>query len=136
MYYKIIKDNKIVDVNNQFFHHRKRGPISDSPEKANLIRLSSGEFCRAPWTAPLPEEADYYPLVNAVLIEEDEYLKLREELNLGPVIQEEPVGIKEEAAAEVPDQPVVEEPKVITAADLQAKIDQLEALVKQLLSQN
>ena len=87
MYYKIIKDNKIVDVNNQFFHHRKRGPISDSPEKANLIRLSSGEFCRAPWTAPLPEEADYYPLVNAVLIDEDEYLKLREELNLGPVIQ-------------------------------------------------
>ena len=136
MYYKIIKDNKIVDVNNQFFHHRKRGPISDSPEKANLIRLSSGEFCRAPWTAPLPEEADYYPLVNAVLIEEDEYLKLREELNLGPVIQEEPVVIKEETAAEVPDQPVVEEPKVITAADLQAKIDQLEALVKQLLSQN
>ena len=135
MYYKIIKDNKIVDVNNQFFHHRKRGPISDSPEKANLIRLSSGEFCRASWTAPLPEEADYYPLVNAVLIKEDEYLKLREELNLGPVIQEEPVVIKEEAA-KIPDQPVVEEPKVITAADLQAKIDQLEALVKQLLSQN
>ena len=135
MYYKIIKDNKIVDVNNQFFHHRKRGPISDSPEKANLIRLSSGEFCRALWTAPLPEEADYYPLVNAVLIEEDEYLKLREELNLGPVIQEEPVVIKEEAE-KIPDQPIVEEPKVITAADLQAKIDQLEALVKQLLSQN
>ena len=135
MYYKIIKDNKIVDVNNQFFHHRKRGPISDSPEKANLIRLSSGEFCRAPWTAPLPEEADYYPLVNAVLIEEDEYLKLREELNLGPVVQEEPVVIKEETA-KIPDQPIVEEPKVITAADLQAKIDQLEALVKQLLSQN
>lgn len=135
MYYKIIKDNKIVDVNNQFFHHRKRGPISDSPEKANLIRLSSGEFCRATWTAPLPEEADYYPLVNAVLIGEDEYLKLREELNLGPVIQEEPVVIKKEAA-EIPDQPIVEEPKVITAADLQAKIDQLEALVKQLLSQN
>lgn len=135
MYYKIIKDNKIVDVNNQFFHHRKRGPISDSPEKANLIRLSSGEFCRATWTAPLPEEADYYPLVNAVLIGEDEYLKLREELNLGPVIQEEPVVIKEEAA-KIPDQPIVEEPKVITAADLQAKIDQLEALVKQLLSQN
>ena len=135
MYYKIIKDNKIVDVNNQFFHHRKRGPISDSPEKANLIRLSSGEFCRASWTAPLPEEADYYPLVNAVLIEEDEYLKLHEELNLGPVIQEEPVVIKEEAA-KIPDQPIVEEPKVITAADLQAKIDQLEALVKQLLSQN
>lgn len=135
MYYKIIKDNKIVDVNNQFFHHRKRGPISDSPEKANLIRLSSGEFCRASWTAPLPEEADYYPLVNAVLIDEDEYLKLREELNLGPVIQEEPVVIKEEAA-KISDQPVVEEPKVITAADLQAKIDQLEALVKQLLLQN
>ena len=135
MYYKIIKDNKIVDVNNQFFHHRKRGPISDSPEKANLIRLSSGEFCRAPWTAPLPEEADYYPLVNAVLIEEDEYLKLREALNLGSVIQEEPVVIKEEAA-KIPDQPIIEEPKVITAADLQAKIDQLEALVKQLLSQN
>ena len=135
MYYKIIKDNKIVDVNNQFFHHRKRGPISDSPDKANLIRLSSGEFCRASWTAPLPEEADYYPLVNAVLIDEDEYLKLREELNLGPVIQEEPVVIKEEEA-EIPDQPIVEEPKAITAADLQARIDQLEALVKQLLSQN
>lgn len=135
MYYKIIKDNKIVDVNNQFFHHRKRGPISDSPEKANLIRLSSGEFCRASWTAPLPEEVDYYPLVNAILIEEDEYLKLREELNLGPIIQDEPVVIKEEAA-KIPDQPVVEEPKVITAADLQAKIDQLEALVKQLLLQN
>ena len=135
MYYKIIKDNKIVDVNNQFFHHRKRGPISDSPEKANLIRLSSGEFCRASWTAPLPEEVDYYPLVNAILIEEDEYLKLREELTLGPIIQDEPVVIKEEAA-KIPDQPVVEEPKVITAADLQAKIDQLEALVKQLLLQN
>ena len=135
MYYKIIKDNKIIDVNNQFFHHRKRGPISDSPEKANLIRLSSGEFCRASWTAPLPEEVDYYPLVNAILIEEDEYLKLREELNLGPIIQDEPVVIKEEAA-KIPDQPVVEEPKVITAADLQAKIDQLEALVKQLLLQN
>ena len=135
MYYKIIKDNKIVDVNNQFFHHRKRGPISDSPEKANLIRLSSGEFCRASWTAPLPEEVDYYPLVNAILIEEDEYLKLREELNLGPIIQDEPVVIKEEAA-KIPDQPVVEKPKVITAADLQAKIDQLEALVKQLLLQN
>ena len=68
-------------------------------------------------------------------IEEDEYLKLREELNLGPIIQEEPVVIKEDAE-EIVDQPVVEEPKVITAADLQAKIDQLEALVKQLLSQN
>ena len=135
MYYKIIKENKIIDVNNQFFHHRKRGPISDSPEKANLIRLSSGDFCRASWTAPLPEDVDFYPLVDAVLIAEDEYLKLREELNLGPIIQEEPVVIKEDAE-EIVDQPVVEEPKVITAADLQAKIDQLEALVKQLLSQN
>lgn len=135
MYYKIIKENKIIDVNNQFFHHRMRGPISDNPEKANLIRLSSGEFCRASWTAPLPEEIDYYPLVNAILIEEDEYLRLREELNLGPIIQEEPVVIKEDAEETV-EAPIVEEPKVITAADLQAKIDQLEALVKQLLSQN
>lgn len=135
MYYKIIRDNKIIDVNNQFFHYRKRGPISIEPEKANLIRLSSGDFCRAPWTAPLPEDVDFYPLVNAVLIEEDEYINLREELNLGPIVQEEPVVIKEEVK-ETAVQPIVEEPKAITAADLQAKIDQLEALVKQLLSQN
>ena len=135
MYYKIIRENKIIDVNNQFFHYRKRGPISVEPEKANLIRLSSGDFCRAPWTAPLPEDVDFYPLVDAVLIAEDEYISLREELNLGPIVQEEPVVVKEEVEETII-QPIAEEPKVITAADLQAKIDQLEALVKQLLSQN
>lgn len=134
MFYKIIKNNLVVDVNNSFFcvlekHHNI---VQCKPEDAQLIQSSNGQtFYTTEWLRPLPSRVEY-ETVRAVVISEEEYLKLKEELKVQEVkIIEEVVTPQQE---EVQQEEVHEEESIMTAAEMRNRILELETLIKQLLN--
>lgn len=85
-YYKIIKDGIVIDVNHVFlrWQEKHRILIGCDASDAQFIQSSDGEeIYRARWLNPYPTEAGEYETVEAVEISEDEYIDLRQMLDLG-----------------------------------------------------
>lgn len=140
-YYKIIKNGIIVDVNNDFYKLSKKNliPIECTPAEAQLIRASySGEeFYRAPWTGPLPTgiRRFVYPMVDAVEISEEEFLKLSEALKENQEISEiEPE--EETPVIEEPEQTETLPPRVLSYGELAEKVVALSAAYDSIVEQN
>lgn len=85
IYYKILKDGVVVDVNNVFLCWQKKHQIMIvcEPEKAQFIQKSDqSEIYRVDWLNPVPPELEpKYQLVEAEPIPELEYLLLRDLLD-------------------------------------------------------
>ena len=128
-YYKIIKNNAVVDVNNTFFRYTKKHKniVKCDSTYAQLIQSSDEKnFYTAGWLCPLPEGVGVEK-VEAVIISEEEYNYLKEQLNIGEVIINEPEPQVEseqasEAAVEIPSQE-----QVVSIRDLYEEIRQLKA---------
>lgn len=134
MFYKIIKNNLVVDVNNSFFCvlEKHRNIVQCKPEDAQLIQSSNEQtFYTTEWLQPLPPRVEY-ETVRAVVISEEEYLKLKEELKVQEVkIIEEVVTPQQE---EVQQEEVYEEESIMTTVEMRNRILELETLIKQLLN--
>lgn len=133
-YYKIYKDNTVVDVNNMFYLRQPHGRIiiTNTLKGANLISNSDGsKFYTANFLCPLNTTVPGVEWVKAKLITEEEYNTLYEQLQLGNVEEEE-----EEIPVEVEQpEPIMEEPeKVMTVNEMRNKINELETIIKQLIS--
>lgn len=133
-YYKIIKDNCIIDVNNKWCRYQpKHGRvIVCDPQFAQLIQSSNGQtFYTTEWLKPLPDGVEF-PIVQAVAIEQDEYAALKASLELNETISlpEAP----ETAAVEEMEAPVVNQETIMSASEMRQRILELEALVNKLLS--
>lgn len=134
-YYKIVKNNLIIDVNSMFFRYqRKRMNLVPCDEnKAELVQSSDGKtFYTTEWLKPLPEGV-HHEFVDVIPISKEEYLKLREELQLNEAIPQ-PTIIEEEIKSE----PMIidEEPqkiqKVVNIRELYEEIRQLKEELKSL----
>lgn len=131
-YYKIIKNNLIIDVNDVFLCYlQKHKKIVKCDLKCAQLIQSSDEktFYTADWLCPLPKWASHEK-VQAELISEEEYLQLKEQLQLDktiavPVLKQE--DIEEGEVEELP----VEE--LMSANEMRRKILELENIIKQLL---
>lgn len=139
IYYKIIKNNTIIDVNNELFCYlpKHKNIISCDKQMAQLIRTSDEKtFYTTEWLLPLPEWAPYYEKVEAIIISKQEYLQLKKDLEVQEIIEikedskEEPeiTIIKEETIETPQEQPM-------SATEMRKRIIELENLVKQLLKQ-
>ena len=135
IYYKIYKNGIVVDVNNKFFLRQPKGRIIqvDSPKYANLISNSDKtEYYTVGWLNFL-ENPGSIQSAEATMITEEEYNSLYEQLQMGKTIEE-----VEEPIIELPPQEVVEdEPEaepVMTVSEMRNKINELETIIKQLLS--
>jgi hypothetical protein len=130
-YYKIIKDGMVVDVNNKFFRYQKKymNIIQCDPKYAELIQSSDGKtFYGTGWLRPLPQGVSH-SFIDAVLISEEEYLQLKEQLAqveaiMEPVVEETP--IEREEVQEIPQE------TLLTISALYNKIKSLEEEIKNL----
>ena len=134
-FYKIIKDNKVIDVNNKFFKFLKKRliPISCDSNDAEVVISSDGnKYYTADWMKPAPAQLNV-ELVKVFIISAEEYNSLKEQLQLNETIVVEPV--KEEvvvATNEVVEQPKEEIQKVINIRELYEEIRQLKEELKSL----
>lgn len=136
IYYKIYKNGVVVDVNNKFFLRQPKGRIIQvsSPKHANLISNSDKtEYYTVGWLNFL-ENPGNIQRAEATMITEEEYNSLCEQLQTGKIIEE-----VEEPITELPPQvEVIEsEPEaepVMTVSEMRNKINELETIIKQLLS--
>lgn len=133
-YYKIVKNNEVIDVNNKFFRFLKKRliPISCTPNDAQVIQSSDGQkYYTADWMKPAPAQLNV-ELVKVFIISEEEYNSLKEQLQLNEVVIVEP--IQEEVVASSVE--ILEEPKeiekIVNIRELYEEIRQLKEELKSL----
>lgn len=133
-FYKIIKDNKVIDVNNKFFKFLKKRliPISCDSNDAEVVISSDGnKYYTADWMKPAPAQLNV-ELVKIFIISEEEYNSLKEQLQLNETIVVEPVQEEIITAAGIVEQPKKETQKVVNIRDLYEEIRQLKEELKSL----
>ena len=133
-YYKIVKNNEVIDVNNKFFRFLKKRliPISCTPNEAEIVQSSDGQkYYTAKWMKPVPAQLNV-ELVKVFIISEEEYNSLKEQLQLNEIVVIEPVQEEEKeviATTEVIEQPK-EIQKVVNIRELYEEIRQLKEELK------
>lgn len=130
-FYKIIQDNKIIDVNYKFFRYQKRhlNIIACSPEEAQLIQSSDNkEFYSTEWLKPLPNGVHCHKIVQARIIAEDEYNELKKELEISEVLLEPAQPIASMSENENIDEQSIQAPieQVVNIRELYEKLQLLE----------
>lgn len=138
MFYKIIQDNKIIDVNNQFFRTQKKPHllIECEPKYCEYVCSSDGlEFYYSDWTREAQFPFSFAQRVDQiVIIEEDEYNSLKEQLCSSETILTTPTE-EDLVTNSLPiEQEEIDVVEVMDNASLKRKILELEELVKQLLN--
>ena len=136
MYYKILKDGRIIDVSTKGVRFNKFGILVNA-DISNLVFLMSkttlGKLYRAPWMADSTYIRSSIELVEAVEITEEEFRILYDQLNLG-------VEIESEENLNIPNNPLENDEEslatVLTASYLYEKIQSLETELAQQKQQN
>lgn len=136
MFYKIIKDNKIVDVNNEFFKlQRKHNLLINTDYKhAEFICSSDGvNLYTTSWTSEPAYGNKNSQYVEAVLIDQDEYNQLKEELQLNHVVIQTIEDSPEDVVVVEPQKPE-RHVEVLSLRRLEERVAQLEKIIEQLLN--
>lgn len=133
-YYKVIANGNVIDANFVFLKWQEKHNIlvgCDASEAHFIQSSDQQQVWRAAWLNPVPKGAGEYETVNAVEITEEEYIELKEQLDLGNVV-EEPEKPEESSPSEgssgEPDESGNEETSetVMTAEEMRRKIVLLE----------
>lgn len=137
MFYKIIKNNTIIDVNNKFFKTQEKPHlmIECKPIECEYVCSSDGlKFYYSTWTTTAKYPFKFPEWVDEIIpIEEEEYLRLKEQLQINQKIEYK--ENTETQAIEVVSTTInIEEPEVLDMIAMKRKIVELEALVQQLLN--
>lgn len=87
LYYKVLNEKNnaqgYITLNDFRFYHprRKRFFMTTELRKAQYV-IFNGAYYRVEWLAEASELAGQYPLINIVLVEEEEYKKWLKEMEL------------------------------------------------------
>lgn len=135
MYYKIIKNNVVIDVNNVFLRiQRKHNILINTDLKyAEYICSSDGsQLYITSWTIEVNDPKRQAELVEAILIDEDEYNTLREQLSLNVVVEvidspQEDIIIIEPSEPE-------RKLETLSLINLAHRVEQLEKQIEELLN--
>ena len=135
-YYKIIKENTIIDVNNTFLCISKKHPSVLIPCDIRHTQYIQSSDCErlytTNWTIPVSNDMYNAELVEAILIEEEEFLSLQEALQT----KQEIVYEIKQAEVEVVQSEETTQPEVLDTLAMKRRLIELEALVQQLLKNN
>jgi hypothetical protein len=135
-YYKIIKNNTVIDVNNVFLclskKHREVLMPCDIRYTQYLQSSDCEQLYRTTWTAEVENDQYNAEFVEAVIIEEEEFLSLQEVLQTKQEIIYE---VKDNNIVEVKPQPeeVAPQPEVLDVIAMKRRLVELETLVQELL---
>lgn len=135
MFYKIIQNNQVIDVNNQTFKAQKYPHIlvPSNDFYCEYIMSSDGsQLYFTSWTVESKYPIDSAIYTDAIIIDEEEYLQLLDQLKTNEKIQ---YIEKEEEEIEIIT-PIEEDQQieVLDVIAMKRKILELEELVKQLLN--
>lgn len=93
-YYKVTANGIVIDANFVFLKWQQKHGIlvgCDAAEGQFIQSADQSKVWRTPWLNPAPKEAGLYETVEAVEITEEEYIKLRKQLDDGDTpIEAEP----------------------------------------------
>ena len=134
-YFKVVRDGNVIDAGEIWLKWQKKNRIMVScpPEDAQFILSGDGNtIYRVQWLNPAPEEAGQHEVVEAAIIERQEFLDLRAQLDEGETVPEpEPIVPEPDPKPEPdPEQPEAEKP--MTVAEMRQKIaQQQEQIVEQ-----
>lgn len=139
-YYKIIKNNVVIDVNYSFFQFlpKRHRIVSCEFKDAELIQSSDQEkFYITDWLRPLPENAPYFEKIDAKQITKEEYDELYEKLKIGESIESIDEEIKA-ASLEIAQETEIkiEKEEIMDYTSMRKKIAELESLVNKLLNKD
>lgn len=129
-YFKVVQGGVVIDAGEMFlrWQEKNRVMVSCEPERAQFIRSYDGEtIWRVAWLNPAPQEAGSYETVEAALIDRQEFLDLRAQLDEGEVVPEpEPIVPEPEPEPEPdPEQPDAE--KKMTVEEMRQRIKEQDA---------
>lgn len=133
-YYKIIKNNTVIDVNNVFLCLSKKHANILMPCDIRYTQyLQSSDYeklYRTTWTADVENDQYDAEFVEAVIIEEEEFLSLQEALQTKQeiVYEIEQVEVEVEQPEETPAQP-----EVLDMIAMKRRLVELETLIQELL---
>lgn len=139
MYYKIIKDNYVIDICNSWCKLSRKGNLIECKydEAQFMLGRAPGYVCyRVEWLMPLPENAQEYELFQAIQITQEEYNNLFNSFynEEQPLYIEEVENIEEELAEESTE---VEAPlKILTYSELAKRVNDLTSYCQLLAEQN
>lgn len=138
MFYKIIKNNQVVDVNDVFLKEQKKHHIllATEPKYAEyLISSDASTLYETNWTVEHSSDTYQAEYVEAEIISEEEYKKLKEQLQLDAVVE----IIESEEMVE----PLIVEPakvtperklEILSLQQLTKRVEELEKLVQQFIN--
>lgn len=138
MFYKIIKNNQVIDVNDLFLKEQKKHHIllATEPKYAEyLISSDASTLYETNWTVEHSSDKYQAEYVEAEIISEEEYKKLKEQLQLDAVIE----VVTNEGVAE----PLIIEPaevtperklEILSLQQLTKRVEELEKLVQQFIN--
>lgn len=137
-YYKVIKNNEVIDVNHVFLKWQERHNLllSCDVSEALFIQSSDGtEIWRVDWLNRIPKNCTYsFESIEAVEITAEEYIELKKQLDLGETV---PDTAPDEPPGEIetpPDDPIQEE--VLSGTALRLRVQELSETVANLVEQN
>lgn len=136
MYYKIIKNGYIIDVNDVFlaWQPKNRSFYHIEPEYAEYIQTSDLQnIYITDWTLPTKKGSPIIDSIEAIIIEKEEYLDLLQKLQDAAPLEH---TTNEEAVIEEPQQQEELAPIPIGQIELLQKLIALEEQNAKLLEQN
>lgn len=138
MFYKIIKNNQVVDVNDVFLKEQKKHHIllATEPKYAEyLISSDATTLYETSWTVEHSSDTYQAEYIEAEIISEEEYKNLREQLQLNAVIE---VVENEEVAEPLIVEPIDVTPErkleILSLQQLTKRVEELEKLVQQFIN--
>lgn len=138
MFYKIIKNNQVVDVNDVFLKEQKKHHIllATEPKYAEyLISSDATTLYETSWTVEHSSDIYQAEYIEAEIISEEEYKNLREQLQLDVIIE---VVENEEVAESLIVEPTDVTPErkleILSLQQLIKRVEELEKLVQQFIN--
>jgi hypothetical protein len=134
MYYKLIRGGVIFDAGEMWLRWQPKNRIMlrCEPSEAQFVMGRDETIYRVQWLNPAPAEAGRYEVIEAAIIDRQEYDDLRAVLDDGETVPvPEPVTPEPEPVPEPePEQPETERPMTVQEmrqriADLTAALDML-----------
>lgn len=136
-YYKLIRDDVIFDAGEMWlrWQHKNRIMLRCEPSDAQFVMGSDETIYRVAWLNPAPAEAGQYEVIEAAIIDKQEYLDLRAVLDDGEtvVIPEDEVIVEEPESELLPapeDEPAFE--PAMTVQQMREKIVEQEQQIADL----
>lgn len=133
-YYKIIRDGVIFDAGMIWLRWQQKNRIMllCEPSEAQFVMGSDETIYRVQWLNPAPAEAGQYEVIEAAIIDRQEYDDLRAVLDDGETVPVPEPVIPEPAPEPEPDPEEPEQEKPMTVQEMREKITAQDAQITML----